>query len=90
MKSAQVQVDDLELMRHSDLVKNLSLYSPFSLGTQVPLADLNNLIEFNVVNNSFNDIIKMNLSFMKNFLSTQRQLYESEIRNIKPRKFYQS
>lgn len=90
MKSAQVQVDDLELMRHSDLVKNLSLYSPFSLGTQVPLSDLNNLIEFNVVNNSFNDIIKMNLAFMKNFLSTQRQMYESEIRNIKPRKFYQS
>lgn len=87
-RSMQTQVDDMDLVKNSPAFsQNLNVYSPFSLGPLMQLQNLDNIVQYNVINHTFNDIIKMNLDFMKNFLSVQRQLYENEIKSIKPKKY---
>ncbi|RNA01078.1 hypothetical protein BpHYR1_051587 [Brachionus plicatilis] len=93
VNSIEIQVDPNDLLRHSDLIRSVNVYNPSSLllasvsflnqGTN--LKDLNQLTGFNLINQTFNDLIRMNVNFMKNFLATQKSLYEQQIASIQPK-----
>ena len=93
--NAEVQVDTADLLKYSHLLKSVSMYNPSSLllatvshfdhvDHTATLRDLNQLTGYNMINQTFNDLIKYNLNFMKNFLAAQRSLYEQQIQSIQP------
>lgn len=89
----EVQVDPNDLLKNSDLIRSVNAYNPSSLllasvtylNEGSNLKDLNQLTGFNLINQTFNDLIRMNVNFMKNFLSTQKSLYEQQIASIQPK-----
>lgn len=91
--NVEVQVDQNDLLKYSDLLKSVNVYNPSSLllssmaylNDSTSLRDLNQLTGYNLINQTFNDLIKMNLSYLKNFLSMQRNLYEQQIQSIQPK-----
>lgn len=91
--NAEVQVDTVDLLKYSNLLKSVNVYNPSSLllasvshfDDSSTLRDLNQLTGYNMINSTFNDLIKMNLNFMKNFLSAQRNLYEQQVYSIQPK-----
>ena len=56
------------------------LFTPYSVASKQ--VDWNKYLDLNVANNAFNDLMKMNLNFMKHFISLQRQMYESEMQKL--------
>lgn len=92
-KSAEIQVDSNDLLKYSDLLRSVNAYNPSSLllasvshlHDQTTLRELNQITGYNLINQSFNDLIKMNLNFMRNFLNVQRTLYEQQIQSIQPK-----
>jgi hypothetical protein len=92
-KSTEIQVDSNDLLKHSDLLRSVNAYNPSSLllasvthlHDQTTLRELNQITGYNLINQSFNDLIKMNLNFMRNFLNVQRTLYEQQIQSIQPK-----
>ena len=89
----EVQVDTHDLLKYSDVLKSVNVYNPSSLilsslsffNDSSSLRDLDQLTGFNLINQTFNDLIGMNLSFFKNFLNTQRTLYEQQLMSIQPK-----
>lgn len=89
----EVQVDTHDLLKYSDVLKSVNVYNPSSLilsslsffNDSSSLSDLDQLTGFNLINQTFNDLIGMNLSFFKNFLNTQRTLYEQQLQSIQPK-----
>ena len=79
-KSVEIQVNDVDLLKHSNLFIDTPLFTPFSVASK--RVDWNQYLDLNVANNAFNDLMKMNLDFMKNFINIQRQMYENEMRNL--------
>ena len=79
-KSVETQCNDIDLLKNSNLFVESPLFTPFSVaGKRV---DWNQYLDLNVANNAFNDLMKMNLDFMKNFINIQRQMYENEMRSL--------
>jgi hypothetical protein len=75
------------------LLNTVNVYNPSSLllasvshfdDSTATLRDLNQLTGYNMINQTFNDMFKYNLNFMKNFLAAQRSLYEQQIHSIQP------
>ncbi|CAF0742232.1 unnamed protein product [Brachionus calyciflorus] len=93
LNNIEVQVDPNDLLKHSDLIRSVNAYNPSSLllasvtflNEKSNLKDLNQLTGFNLINQTFNDLIRMNVNFMKNFLATQKSLYEQQIASIQPK-----
>jgi len=91
--NAQIQVDPTDLLKNSDMLNSINVYNPSSillattshLNTAATLKDLNQLTGYTMINQAFNDLIKMNLSFVSNFLISQRNLYEQQIKSIRPK-----
>lgn len=91
--TAEAQVDTHDLIKYSDVLRRVNVYNPSSLllsslsffDHSSSLRDLNQLTGYNLINETFNDLIKMNLSFFKNFLTTQRTLYEQQLQSIQPK-----
>ena len=89
----EVQVDTHDLLKYSDVLKSVNVYNPSSLilsslsffNDSSSLRDLDQLTGFNLINQTFNDLIGMNLNFFKNFLNTQRTLYEQQLQSIQPK-----
>jgi len=79
-KSVEIQVNDVDLLKNSNLFIDTPLFTPFSVASK--RVDWNQYLDLNVANNAFNDLMKMNLEFMKNFINIQRQMYENEMRNL--------
>jgi hypothetical protein len=91
-KSVEIQVNTNDLFKHSDLVKSLNIYNPSSLllsslsqFDQVNLRDLNQITGYNMINHAFNDLFRANLNFVRNFLATQRNMYEIQMQSIQPK-----
>jgi hypothetical protein len=94
--NAQVQVDTADLLAYSNVLKSVNVYNPSSLlmatvshfdrdnSSTATLRELNQLTGYNMINQTFNDLIKYNVNFMKNFLQAQRSLYESQVQSIQP------
>lgn len=93
LTNVEIQVDPNDLLKHSQLIKSVNAYNPSSLilatvsylNDSSSLRDLNQITGYNLINQTFNDLIRMNLNFMKNFLNTQRNLYEQQIQSIQPK-----
>ena len=91
--NAECQCDPIDLLKNSDLMKTVNVYNPSSillatsthLNDTATLRDLNQLTGYTMFNQAFNDILKININFVKNFLSAQRNLYEQQISSIKPK-----
>lgn len=91
--TAEAQVDTHDLLKYSDILKSVNVYNPSSLvlsslaffNDSSSLGDLNQLTGYNLINQTFNDLIGMNLNFFKNFLATQRALYEQQLQSIQPK-----
>ena len=91
--NAEIQVDPTDLLKNSDMLNAINVYDPSSillattshLNTAATLKDLNQLTGYTMINQAFNDLIKMNLSFVGNFLTSQRNLYEQQIKSIRPK-----
>jgi hypothetical protein len=85
-KTIQTQVGDTDFVDKHDLINSLEFYTPSSyLNTKKAyLNNLNRMIEFNTVNHAVDEMIRMNIQFLKNFLTTQRIMYESELEGMKP------
>ena len=91
--NAECQCDAIDLLKNSDLMKTVNVYNPSSillatsthLKDTARLRDLNQLTGYTMFNQAFNDILKININFVKNFLSAQRNLYEQQISSIKPK-----
>jgi hypothetical protein len=88
---AEIQVDSGDLFKNSNLLKSINIYSPSAilLDMLAPKmsSDLNELNGYAMISRAFDETIKMNLNFMKNFLSAQRTFYEKQIESIQP-KYY--
>ena len=82
-KSVEIQVNDVDLLKNSNLFIDTPLFTPFSVASKK--VDWNQYLDLNVANNAFNDLMKMNLDFMKNFINIQRQMYENEMRDLQQR-----
>jgi hypothetical protein len=96
--SVDIQVNPSDLMDYSGMLRNVNIFNPSSLligGTGGSLSnvthqthslrDLNDITGYATINQAFNDLIKMNLNFLKNFCSAQRAIYEQQINSIHPR-----
>jgi hypothetical protein len=85
-KTIETQVGDNDFIDKHDLISSLNFYTPSSyLSTKKAyLTNLNRMIEFNTVNHAVDEMIRMNIQFLKNFLATQRIMYESELESMKP------
>lgn len=82
-RSIEIQVDQIDLMSRQDLVDNLKALSPYSVvSRQTNVQDLTSFINLNTIGFAFNDLMKMNLQFMKSFIQLQRQTYENELKSI--------
>lgn len=92
MTSTEIQVDPKDLLKYSDVLKSVNVYNPSSLvlssltffNDSTTLRDLNQITGYNMINQTFNDLIKMNLNFLRTFLATQRTLYEQQVQSIHP------
>lgn len=91
-KDAEIQVNTNDLFKNSDLVRSLNIYNPSSLllsslaqFDQINLRDLNQITGYNMINHAFNDLFRANLNFVRNFLTTQRNMYESQMESIQPK-----
>lgn len=94
ISNAEIQVDPSELLKYTDLFKSMSITpNPSSLlissltylNDSTTLNDLHQLTGYNLINQTYNDLIRMNLNFFKSFLAVQRQLYQQQINSIKPK-----
>ena len=92
--NAEIQCDPVDLLKNSDFAKTISVFNPSSivlantfLNNSSSLKELNELTGYTLFNQAFNDLIKINVNFVKNFLATQRALYEQQIKSIQPREF---
>ena len=92
LRDAEIQVNTNDLFKNSDLVRSLNIYNPSSIllsslaqFDQVNLRDLNQITGYNMINHAFNDLFKANLNFIKNFLATQRNMYEIQMQSIQPK-----
>jgi hypothetical protein len=93
ISNAEIQVDPTDMLKHTDLYKSVGSFNPSSLmiaslsylNDETNLNDLNQLTGYNLINQSYNDLIRMNLSFFRNFLTVQRSLYQQQIASIKPK-----
>lgn len=90
--NAGCQVDPTDLLKNSQLLNTVNVYNPSSillattshLNSQQTLNDLNQMTGYTMINQAFNDILKVNVNFVKNFLGAQRSLYEQQINSIRP------
>jgi hypothetical protein len=93
ISNAEIQVDPTDMLKHSDLYKSVGSFNPSSLmiaslsylNDETNLNDLNQLTGYNLINQSYTDLIRMNLNFFRNFLAVQRSLYQQQIASIKPK-----
>jgi hypothetical protein len=93
ISNAEVQVEPSDLLKHSALYKSVGSTNPASLvlasltylDDATSLGDLDKLTGFNLINQSYNDLVKMNLGFFRNFLAVQRALYLQQVASIKPK-----
>ena len=91
--NAECQCDPADLLKNSQLLNTVNVYNPSSillattshLNDPHTLKDLNQLTGYTMINQAFNDILKVNINFVKNFLGAQRSLYEQQISSIKPK-----
>ena len=75
------------------MLNTVNVYNPSSillattshLNDNRTLNDLNQMTGYTMINQAFNDILKVNVNFVKNFLSAQRSLYEQQISSIRPK-----
>jgi hypothetical protein len=94
-RNAEIQVDPTDLLKNSEFLTTVNVYNPSSillattshLNTASTLKDLNQLTGYTMINQAFNDLMKMNLSFVSNFLTSQRNLYEQQIKSIRPKEY---
>ena len=93
--NAEIQVDPTDLLKNADIMNSINVYNPSSillattshLNQAATLKDLNQLTGYTMINQAFNDLIKMNLGFVSNFLASQRNLYEQQIKSIQPKEY---
>ena len=93
VSNAEIQVDPSDILKHSDLYKSVGTCNPSSLiissltylNDSTNLNDLNQLTGFNMINQTYSDLIRMNLNFFRNFLTVQRSLYQQQVNSIKPK-----
>jgi hypothetical protein len=92
--TVEIQVDQTDLIKHTDLYKSVGMYpNPSSLviaslsylNDSTNLTELNQLTGYNLVNSAYTDLIKMNLNFFRNFLTVQRALYQQQLNSIQPK-----
>jgi len=87
------QVDPQDLLKNSSLLNTVNVYNPSSillattshLNSATTLKELNQVTGYCMINQAFNDILKVNINFVQNFLGAQRSLYEQQISSIKPK-----
>ncbi len=91
--TASCQVDPQDLLKNSSLLNTVNVYNPSSillattshLNSGATLKDLNQVTGYCMINQAFNEILKVNINFVQNFLGAQRALYEQQISSIKPK-----
>lgn len=91
--NAEIQCDPTDLLRNHSLLNTVNVYNPSSillatashLNSENTLRDLNQITGYQMINQTFNDILKVNINFVKNFLSAQRSMYEQQISTIQPK-----
>lgn len=92
-QNAEIQVDPTDLLRNGHVLNSISCFNPSSillastayLSNETTLRDLNQISGYSMINKAFNDLIKMNVVFINNFLITQRNLYEEQLKSIQPK-----
>ncbi len=91
--NAEIQCDPTDLLRNSTLMNTVNVYNPSSillatashLNSENTLRDLNQITGYTMINQAFTDILRVNINFVKNFLSAQRSMYEQQINTIQPK-----